>query len=220
MYRAARVVGMEIYGFTAGPFQTNTYVIAEGRRAFIVDPGMDAMEKVLEHDLDYEAIVLTHGHIDHTRDAGSLVEELDIPVYIHPADRFMLDSGEGVSPQAQELFDAAHMTPITDLRELQDGETLELIGHTFALKHAPGHSPGCVMIVAEDFALTGDVLFAGAIGRTDLPHSDPNAMQKSLAGPVWSLPDNLDILPGHGPTTTMRKERATNPFFATLREVL
>ena len=101
---------MEIYGFTAGPFQTNTYVIAEGRRAFIVDPGMDAMERVLEHDLDYEAIVLTHGHIDHTRDAGSLAEKLDIPVYIHPADRFMLDSGEGVSAQAQELFDAAHMT--------------------------------------------------------------------------------------------------------------
>ena len=99
---------MELFGFTAGPFQTNTYVIAEGRRAFIVDPGMDAMGKVLEHDLDYEAIVLTHGHIDHTRDAGSLAEKLDIPVYIHPADKFMLASGEGVSPQAQELFDAAH----------------------------------------------------------------------------------------------------------------
>mgnify|MGYP001941104124 CR=1 FL=1 len=164
---------MEIFGFTAGPFQTNTYVIAEGRRAFIVDPGMDAMEKVLEHDLDYEAIVLTHGHIDHTRDAGSLAEKLDIPVYIHPADKFMLASGEGVSPQTQELFDAAHMVPINDVRELQDGEILELLGHTFSLKHAPGHSPGCTMIIAEDFALTGDVLFAGAIGRTDLPHSDP-----------------------------------------------
>ena len=217
---AARVVGMEIYGFTAGPFHTNTYVISEGRRAFIVDPGMDAMEKVLEHDLDYEAIVLTHGHIDHTRDAGTLAKKLDIPVYIHPADKFMLDRGEGVSAQAQELFDAAHMTPIETVRELCDGEILELLGHEFTLKHAPGHSPGCVMIVSQDFALTGDVLFAGAIGRTDLPHSHPDAMQKSLAGPVWSLVDNLDLLPGHGPTTTMRKERATNPFFATLREVL
>lgn len=217
---AARVVGMEIYGFTAGPFDTNTYVISEGRRAFIVDPGMDAMEKVLEHDLDYEAIVLTHGHIDHTRDAGALAKKLDIPVYIHPADKFMLDRGEGVSAQAQELFDAAHMTPIETVRELRDGEILELLGHEFTLKHAPGHSPGCVMIVSQDFALTGDVLFAGAIGRTDLPHSDPDAMQKSLAGPVWSLADNLALLPGHGPTTTMRKERATNPFFATLREVL
>ena len=211
---------MEIFGFTAGPFQTNTYVIAEGRRAFIVDPGRDAMEKVLEHDLVYEAIVLTHGHIDHTRDAGTLAKRLDIPVYIHPADQFMLESGEGVSPQAQELFDAAHMTPIADVRDLHDGECLELLGHTFSLKHAPGHSPGCTMIVSEEFALTGDILFAGAIGRTDLPHSDAQAMQKSLAGPVWSLADNLALLPGHGPTTTMRKERATNPFFATLREVL
>ena len=185
---------MEIFGFTAGPFQTNTYVIAEGRRAFIVDPGRDAMEKVLEHDLVYEAIVLTHGHIDHTRDAGTLAKRLDIPVYIHPADQFMLESGEGVSPQAQELFDAAHMTPIADVRDLHDGECLELLDHTFSLKHAPGHSPGCTMIV--------------------------QAMQKSLAGPVWSLADNLALLPGHGPTTTMRKERATNPFFATLREVL
>ena len=214
----------EIYGFAAGPYKTNTYVVANGSRAFIVDPGMHTREKLeqlaREKSLEFEAVVLTHGHIDHTRDAGTLAAELDIPVYIHPADKFMLDSGEGVSPQAQELFDAAHMTPISDLRELPDGETVELIGHTFELKHAPGHSPGCVMIVSEDFALTGDVLFAGAIGRTDLPHSDPNAMQKSLAGPVWSLADNLDILPGHGPTTTMRKERATNPFFATLREVL
>ncbi len=160
---------MDIKGFTAGPFRTNTYIAAEGKRAFIVDPGMDSMSQVISHDYDYEAIVLTHGHIDHTREAGDLAQKLDIPVYIHPADRFMLDSGEGVSAQAQELFQASSMVPIADLRELHGGEELELIGHTFTLQHAPGHSPGCVLIISDTFALTGDVLFAGGMGRVDLP---------------------------------------------------
>ena len=203
---------MEIQGFTAGPFSTNTYIAAEGKRAFIVDPGMDSTSQVLAYDYDYEAIVLTHGHIDHTREAGDLAQELDIPVYIHPADKFMLDSGEGVSAQAQELFHASRMVPISDLRELHGGEELELIGHTFTLQHAPGHSPGCVLIISDTFALTGDVLFAGGMGRVDLPDSNPQAMLDSLAGPVWDLDDELDILPGHGPSSTMRQERATNPF--------
>ena len=203
---------MEILRFTAGPFRTNTYIATEGKRAFIVDPGMDSMAQVLAHDYDYEAIVLTHGHIDHTREAGDLARELDIAVYIHPADRFMLDSGQGVSPQAQELFRASSMVPIADLRELGGGQELELIGHTFAIQHAPGHSPGCVLIISDTLAFTGDVLFAGGMGRVDLPDSDPQAMADSLAGPVWDLDDKLDILPGHGPTSTMRHERATNPF--------
>ncbi|MER0104856.1 MBL fold metallo-hydrolase [Corynebacterium rhinophilum] len=211
---------MDVQGFTAGPFRTNTYIVAEGKRAFIVDPGMDSMSRVLAHDYDYEAIVLTHGHIDHTREAGDLAQKLDIPVYIHPADRFMLDSGEGVSAQVQELFQASSMVPIANLRELHGGEELELIGNTFTLQHAPGHSPGCVLIFSDTFALTGDVLFAGGMGRVDLPDSNPQAMLDSLAGPVWDLDDELDIFPGHGPTSTMREERATNPFLRKSHGVL
>ncbi|MER0000510.1 MBL fold metallo-hydrolase [Corynebacterium sp. KPL4015] len=211
---------MDVQGFTVGPFRTNTYIVAEGKRAFIVDPGMDSMSRVLAHDYDYEAIVLTHGHIDHTREAGDLAQKLDIPVYIHPADRFMLDSGEGVSAQVQELFQASSMVPIANLRELHGGEELELIGNTFTLQHAPGHSPGCVLIFSDTFALTGDVLFAGGMGRVDLPDSNPQAMLDSLAGPVWDLDDELDIFPGHGPTSTMREERATNPFLRKSHGVL
>ncbi|MGP5495910.1 MBL fold metallo-hydrolase [Corynebacterium flavescens] len=215
---------MEILGFGAGPYKTNTYVVANGTRAFVVDPGMHAMRRVLdlakEHELSFEAIVLTHGHIDHTREAGDLAARLQIPVYIHPEDAFMLDKGAGVSPQSQVLFDGEHMTPITDLRDLPGEGEIELIGGSFGLAHAPGHSPGCTIIVGEDFALTGDVLFRGSIGRTDLEHSDPEAMATSLRGPVWNLADKLSILPGHGPTSTMRMERATNPFLRSIGKVI
>lgn len=211
---------MDIYGFGAGPpYKANTYVVANGVRAFVVDPGLHARQRVLdlvaEHSLTLEAIVLTHGHVDHSREAGGdLAAELDIPVYIHPDDEFFLDKAKGMSEQSRQLFDAENMLPpIKDLRYLS-GSTLELAdAPPFTLRHAPpGHSPGCVLIIGEDFALTGDVLFRGSIGRTDLYGSDPAAMQASLRGPVWELDDKLAILPGHGPTSTMRAERATNPF--------
>lgn len=210
----------EIYGFAAGPYKTNTYVVANGSQAFIVDPGMHTREKLeqlaREKSLEFKAVVLTHGHIDHTRDAA----EFDLPVYIHPDDAFMLMDGSGVSPESQMLFAAASMKQVADRRDLIGGETLRLVGLEFDLLHAPGHSPGCVILVAEGIALTGDVLFKGSIGRTDLPHSDHGAMQRSLRGPVWGLDDSLAILPGHGPTTTMRRERATNPFLRAAGEVL
>lgn len=210
----------EIYGFAAGPYKTNTYVVANGSQAFIVDPGMHTREKLeqlaREKSLEFKAVVLTHGHIDHTRDAA----EFDLPVYIHPDDAFMLVDGSGVSPESQMLFAAASMKRVADRRDLIGGETLRLVGLEFDLLHAPGHSPGCVILVAEGIALTGDVLFKGSIGRTDLPHSDHGAMQRSLRGPVWGLDDSLAILPGHGPTTTMRRERATNPFLRAAGEVL
>ncbi|HIX78345.1 MAG TPA: MBL fold metallo-hydrolase [Candidatus Corynebacterium faecipullorum] len=210
----------EIYGFAAGPYKTNTYVVANGSQAFIVDPGMHTREKLeqlaREKSLEFKAVVLTHGHIDHTRDAA----EFDLPVYIHPDDAFMLVDGSGVSPESQMLFAAASMKQVADRRDLIGGETLRLVGLEFDLLHAPGHSPGCVILVAEGIALTGDVLFKGSIGRTDLPHSDHGAMQRSLRGPVWGLDDSLAILPGHGPTTTMRRERATNPFLRAAGEVL
>ena len=217
------LVSMDIYGFGAGPYKANTYIIANGARAFVVDPGLHARQRVLdcaaEHSLTLEAIVFTHGHVDHSREAGDLAAELDIPVYIHPDDEFFLDKAKGMSEQSRQLFDAENMVPIKDLRYLS-GSTLELADAPFTLRHAPGHSPGCVLIIGEDFALTGDVLFRGSIGRTDLYGSDPAAMQASLRGPVWELDDKLAILPGHGPTSTMRAERATNPFLIQIGEVM
>lgn len=207
---------MNLFGFAAGPYQTNCYLLAHAGAAVVVDPGMHSHDRVVslleEHELTLESIVLTHGHIDHTRDAGQLARRFNVPVFIHPEDAFMLKGGEGVSEQSQVLFDAANMTPIEDLRELVDGQTLRIAGIDTQVLHAPGHSPGSVLLVGEEFAFTGDVLFQGSIGRTDLLGSDPAAMDASLRGPVWGMADSLQLLPGHGAVTSMRAERASNPF--------
>ena len=203
---------MRIAGFAAGPFQTNCYVVSNGDRAFVIDPGLGAHEAVSqlvqEQGLTVEAVVLTHGHIDHIRDAAAF----GLETFIHPADAFMLLRGEGVSEQARQLYDASAMPPIDNPTHIEDGQTLAVAGVELRVVHAPGHSPGCVMLVADEVVFSGDVLFRGSIGRTDLPDSDPAQMQESLRGPVWDLDDELQVLPGHGPATTVAQERATNPY--------
>ena len=203
---------MRIAGFAAGPFQTNCYVVSNGDRAFVIDPGLGAHEAVSqlvqEQGLTVEAVVLTHGHIDHIRDAAAF----GLETFIHPADAFMLLRGEGVSEQARQLYDASAMPPIDNPTPLEDGQALQVAGVELRVVHAPGHSPGCVMLVANDVVFSGDVLFRGSIGRTDLPDSDPEQMRQSLRDPVWDLSDELQVLPGHGPATTVAQERATNPY--------
>ena len=203
---------MRIAGFAAGPFQTNCYVVSNGDRAFVIDPGLGAHEAVSqlvqEQGLTVEAVVLTHGHIDHIRDAAAF----GLETFIHPADAFMLLRGEGVSEQARQLYDASAMPPIDNPTHIEDGQTLTVAGVELRVVHAPGHSPGCVMLVADGVVFSGDVLFRGSIGRTDLPDSDPEQMRESLRGPVWELDDELRVLPGHGSATTVAQERATNPY--------
>lgn len=176
-----------------------------------------------------DAVFLTHGHFDHTRCAGDLAREFDIPVYIHAADELWLGDMSALPQQMQALFDVANMVPIADLRTIGSAEartadnvrdepsTIELLGREFFVLHAPGHSPGCVMLGSDNILFSGDVLFRGAVGRTDLPFSDPQAMNTSLREVVLNLPDDLHVLPGHGPTTTMKHEKSTNPFLAQLR---
>lgn len=203
---------MRIAGFAAGPFQTNCYVVSNGDRAFVIDPGLGAHEAVSqmaqEQGLTVEAVVLTHGHIDHIRDAAAF----GVETFIHPADAFMLLRGEGVSEQARQLYDASAMPPIDNPTPLEDGQALQVAGVELHVVHAPGHSPGCVMLVADGVVFSGDVLFRGSVGRTDLPDSDPEQMRESLRGPVWDLSDELQVLPGHGPATTVAQERTTNPY--------
>nr|VDG63519.1 hydrolase [Streptococcus thermophilus] len=211
---------MQLSGFTAGPFQTNTYVVvgeadSSGRpAAFVVDPGLGTVDKVKEilgrNDAQLECVVLTHGHIDHTRECA----EFGVPVYIHPDDEVMLDPKWGAPGQFAQLFQTDEMKMPSDLRHLESGAAMTFAGIEFRVVHAPGHSPGSSILVNDEnnVALTGDVIFAGTIGRTDLPLGDPAAMNESLAGPVWDLDDSLTLLPGHGAATTMDKERRTNPF--------
>lgn len=204
---------MKITGFATGPFQTNCYIVVNevANRAVVIDPGYGAFARatdlLAQVGATVEAVVLTHGHIDHTRDAAAF----GVDTHLHPADAFMLDHGAGLSEDTLRLHDAQHMEPIERVIDLTEG-SLEVAGIRFSTIHAPGHSPGCMMLLTEGVAFTGDVLFRGSIGRTDFDHSDPGAMEASLRGPVWQLDDALTILPGHGPATTMEHERATNPF--------
>ncbi|BAU95998.1 Zn-dependent hydrolase [Corynebacterium suranareeae] len=213
---------MEILGFAAGPYKTNCYVVRGENEVAIIDPGMhshdDLVEYISTNKLGVDKIVLTHGHIDHTRDAGTLAKRFNAPVYIHPNDAFFLEAYKGSGTKTAMLFDADNMvSPAPEsLHDLVDGETITLAGEEFTLAHAPGHSPGCTLIIGKEYCFSGDVLFKGSIGRTDFEWSDADLMNESLRTKVLPLDDSLQILPGHGPTTTMRAERTGNPFLLAL----
>jgi hydroxyacylglutathione hydrolase len=222
-----------VVGFPAAAFGTNCYVVAPaaGEECLVVDPGIDIaaqLDEVLrEHRLRPVAVLLTHGHIDHTFSVTPVCGARGIPAYIHPADRELLaDPAKGFGVVADQLFGGRlSWTEPDDVAELPDGAPLRLAGLELTVDHAPGHTPGSVMFrlpggpEAEEHAevcLSGDVLFAGSIGRTDLPGGDHLTMLRSLATKVLPLADDTVVLPGHGPQTTIGQERASNPFLRSL----
>jgi len=219
---------MLVAGFPAGPFGTNCWILATGVRseAVIVDPGMESragIERIVaEHGLRPVAVMLSHGHLDHMWSVLPVCDGYDIPAWIHPDDRALLaDPWAGVSGETRMMFasvvGAADFAEPSDVRELTDGSSLEIAGMTFTADHAPGHTPGSTAFRmmdtgAEPVMISGDLLFAGAIGRTDLPGGDNAAMLDSLARVVLTQPDEMLVLPGHGETTTIGVERRVNPF--------
>ena len=229
---------MLVVGFPAGPWGTNCWILAPGagEQCVIVDPGKDAApgieEAVREHGLDPVAVLLTHGHIDHVWSVVPVCGARGIPAYLHPDDRALLsDPMAGISGQTRDLL--ATMTDGVlstgepdDLRELSDGLVIDLAGLSFAVDHAPGHTRGSVMFRRAGEAgvppvlVSGDVLFEGSIGRTDLPGGDHAAMLRSLGTKVLPLDDETVVLPGHGGTTTVGRERAANPYLSAVAESL
>jgi len=225
-----------VVGFPAGPWGTNCWVLAPGagEQCVIVDPGKDSAEgieeAVREHGLAPVAVLLTHGHIDHVWSVVPVCGARGIPAYLHPADRHLLtDPGAGLSPQTRDLLAGMTDGVLTsaepdDLRELTDGLELELAGLSFVVDHAPGHTGGSVMfrrageLGVPPLLVSGDVLFEGSIGRTDLPGGDHAAMLRSLATKVLPLDDETVVLPGHGETTTIARERVANPYLTALTE--
>jgi len=218
-----------IVGFPAGSFAANCYLLASGpgSECVIIDPGQDAEEGISEvideYHLQPVAVLATHGHIDHIWSVAPVCGARGIPAYIHPADRALLsDPGRGLSlAPGQQLFGGLTFTEPDDVRELTDGMTLELAGFELVVDHAPGHTPGSVTFglppVTEAGTLfSGDLLFAGSIGRTDLPGGDYETIMASLARVCLRLPGETQVLPGHGPQTTIEAERAHNPFLAGL----
>jgi hydroxyacylglutathione hydrolase len=234
-----------VAGFPAGAFAANCYIVATdpGEQCVIIDPGQDAepgiAEILAEHRLRPAAVLLTHGHIDHVWSVAPVCDAQGIPAYIHPADRALLsDPAKGFSLGiGQELFGGLKFTEPEDVKELNDGMTLSLVGLEIVVNHAPGHTEGSVtfrlpldadpeapitaggkskMDPPGGVLFSGDLLFAGSIGRTDLPGGDYPTILRSLARVCLTLSDETLVLSGHGPRTTIGAERRTNPFLVGL----
>ena len=219
---------MLVTGFPAGAFAANCYLVAPapGEECVIIDPGQDAqrgIEELLDrYRLKPIAVLLTHGHIDHMWSVAPVCGAKGIPAYVHPDDRELLaDPAKGLDLLAKQQFlGGMTFAEPDDVRLLADGEAVPLAGLEFTIGHTPGHTPGSVTFRSGaddlDALFTGDLLFAGSIGRTDLPGGDHAAILRSLARTL-TLPDATVVLPGHGPTTTIGDERGTNPFLTGLQ---
>jgi len=218
------LVHVLIAGFPAGSFAANCYIVApgQGEECLILDPGQDAEagidELLARYRLRPVAALATHGHLDHIWSIAPVCGAKDIPAYVHPADRELLtDPAKGFSlGPGQQLFGGLTLAEPDDVRELTDGMTLELAGVRLVVDHAPGHTPGSVTFRLPETIFTGDLLFAGSIGRTDLPGGDYPTILESLARICLPLPDETVVLSGHGPQTTIGAERSANPFLAGL----
>jgi hydroxyacylglutathione hydrolase len=214
-----------VAGFPAEAFGTNCFVVAPGpgEQCVVIDPGIgvtDRLDEVLaEHRLQPAAVLLTHGHLDHTFSVTPVCGARGITAYIHPDDAEMLvDPAKGLSTDLTALFGGRlTWTEPDDVAPLADGMVLKIAGLELTVDHAPGHTRGSVMFRGEDLCFSGDVLFRDSIGRTDLPGGSMAQMMASLRDKVLTLPDELTVLPGHGPETTIGRERARNPY---LREAL
>jgi hydroxyacylglutathione hydrolase len=216
-----------VEGFPSDQMGTNCWVVATaaGEECVVIDPGyrvVPQLDEVLaENRLRPVAVLLTHGHFDHTMSVVPVCGARDIPAYIHPDDRSQLtDPWSGISvPVGTPLFGQLTFSEPDDVRELVDGQSLSIAGLDFSVQLAPGHTPGSLVFglsgpqapeAPELFS--GDVLFAGSIGRVDLPGGDPGAMLDSLVRVVLPLADETVVRPGHGPDTTIGRERGTNPY--------
>lgn len=205
--------GLEIVMLPNGQFVENCYLVADlaTREAVIIDPGEEPAMFLRELDTrgwTLTAIWLTHGHIDHVLGVAAVQRVHAVPIHLHPLDRSLYD---GVQRQGEWMGLVAEPLP-APTHELAHGDTMRVGRFTFEVRHMPGHSPGSVGFVGDDLLIGGDVLFAGSIGRTDLPGGDFDLLLQSIRTQILSLPDSTCVLSGHGAPTTVGVERLTNPF--------
>ena len=217
---------MLVDSFVAPLFATNCWVIAPkaGSECVVIDPGMPDVCLTLEdllkkHSLKPVAVIATHGHLDHTFSIQPIADGYSIPAYIHSLDREALAAPMKIhGKEFIETYCAGDFVEPADVRELRNGEVVELVGMKFKAIHAPGHTAGSLMFeVDNEILVSGDVLFSGSIGRTDLPSGSAADMEQTLRKKVLTLPDHLRVLPGHYEETTIGIEKANNPYLKALK---
>lgn len=210
---------MNVHGLPVGPLRANCWILDDGARAVVVDPGGspdDILGELRRRGVELHEIWLTHAHFDHV---GGLADLLDAtggtdgerpPVRMHPADAPLL----AAAAEAAAAWGVAIRQPPTDTLELHDDESLSFAGSEVRCLHTPGHAPGHVAfwIPSEGVVLAGDALFRGSIGRTDLPFADSATLLASIRERLLTLPPDTTVLPGHGPPTDVGTEARSNPF--------
>ena len=205
--------------------ETNCWVVAPhaGGPGVIIDAPPDpdgVLDLLAENQVTPVAMILTHGHIDHTGGAGVVVGEVGMDAYVHPDDDFLTLDPFSQLRMLFGMVPAGEFAPPARLEHLSDGLVLRLAGLDLEVIHTPGHTPGhcCFLIRDEALLFSGDHLFAGSIGRTDLPGGDYDTLMDSMRKKVLPLDDDVIVYPGHGPTTTLARERRTNPFLQELSQ--
>ena len=211
---------MKIVQIPNGQFVENCYLLIDesSRECAVIDPGEEAgliLRRITEAGVRPVAIWVTHAHLDHVMGVPRLSRETGAPIYLHPADRELYDH---VIQQGLAFGIRVESLPPPD-REFVPGETVRVGTVGFTVRHAPGHSPGSVCLVGDGVVFTGDVLFAGSIGRTDLPGADFDTLIRSIERELLVLPDSTMVYSGHGPETTVGRERGTNPFLTGVHRV-
>jgi len=214
--------------FAVGPYRTNCYILHVGKHVWIIDPGFDGQRLasiITKRGLLPEAVLLTHSHWDHVMGLPDLLAVFPgLSILVHPSDSHLLGAEGGrKSIQAIQHFDPSRANACRDILArlpeatdfLHDGQILEGCG--LQVLHTPGHTPGSVSFYQKetDSLFSGDTLFAGTIGRTDLPGSEPNAMIPGIVAKLLVLPDHTKVFPGHGTTTTIGEEKRQNPWLQT-----
>ncbi|MGQ0713327.1 MAG: MBL fold metallo-hydrolase [Gemmatimonadaceae bacterium] len=203
---------MIVRALTVGPLEENAFLVVDEttRRAVLIDPGEEAdrlLAAVRDERAELDAIWLTHAHMDHVGAIAAIIRAAPVPIFVHPRERPIYDS----AAQHGLVFGLRVEQPPAPDRALADGDALHVGTLTFSVIHTPGHAPGHVVIHGNGVAFVGDCLFAGSIGRTDLPLADGAQLERSLER-ICSLPDDTIVYPGHGPATSIGREKRTNPF--------
>jgi len=196
-----------------GALETNCYLVycEETMECAVVDPGADPekiIQKIGELGLMPGILINTHGHVDHVGANKDIKEKYDIPLYIHSSDSQMLDN---ILSTAMGFFIGAKKSPKPD-KFLEDGENIPIGKSHLKVIHTPGHSPGSISLSGDGFLLSGDLLFYGGVGRTDLPGGSWELLEDSIRKKIFIFPDDTVVLPGHGPSTSIGQEKNTNPF--------